>query len=167
MCEFEITYRPPSVASTCQFFRATSFESRLARFHGAVSQLPAGELEGLTEVREGRLNVYGLARGTGDVLGVASAVNWTPRIAEVAVWVLDRCHRHGLGTELTRALRAGLVMAGISSAVALIEMSNTAAVALWTKMFPGTVVVDGWFTAALREGAEVPQRPLHLGSDAL
>jgi ribosomal protein S18 acetylase RimI-like enzyme len=136
MCQMMITLVPPSVAATEQFFRETSPRSRRNRFHGAVSQLPKAEVDGLTEVRDDRVNVYGFDKDTGEVLGVASAVFWSADVAEVSVWVVDRCQRHGLGTALTCTLRSRLAAAGVARVHAYIETSNTAALALWARVFP-------------------------------
>jgi ribosomal protein S18 acetylase RimI-like enzyme len=155
MCEIAITTLPPTAAAIQRFFGETSAASRRSRFHGAVSRLPHSEVQALTETREDRLNVYAFNSKTGDVLGVASAVFWTSDIAEVAVWVLDRCQGHGLGTALSCTLRAQLSQAGVSRVTALVERSNGPALAVWTKVFPGAAVANSPLDAEMWLSADV------------
>jgi ribosomal protein S18 acetylase RimI-like enzyme len=158
MSEIAFTMLPPTTAAIQRFFSETSAKGRRSRFHGAVSRLPCSEVEGLTETRNDRLNVYGFDKNSGEVLGVASAVYWTPDIAEVAVWVLDRCQGHGLGTALSCTLRTQLLQAGVPRVTALVERSNTAALALWKSVFPGAAVTvspldtEVWLSANVAAG---------------
>jgi ribosomal protein S18 acetylase RimI-like enzyme len=135
MCQISITQVPPTVAAADQFFLETYRHSRRERFHATVSSLPLAELEGLAQVRTDRLNVYGFEPGSGELVGVASAVVWAPHAAEVAVWVADRCQQQGLGTALTLALRDRLPDADVTEVWAFLEPSNPAALALWSKVF--------------------------------
>jgi ribosomal protein S18 acetylase RimI-like enzyme len=155
MSEIAITTLPPTAADIQRFFRDTSAKSRRSRFHGAVSRLPQSEVQGLTETRDDRLNVYAFNKKTGDVLGVASAVFWTSDVAEVAVWVLDRCQGHGLGTALSCTLRARLAQAGVPRVTALVERSNAAALAVWEKVFPGAAVANSPFDREVWLSADV------------
>jgi RimJ/RimL family protein N-acetyltransferase len=155
MCEIAISMLPPTAAAIQRFFRETSPESRRNRFHGAVSRLPRSEVEGLTETREDRLNVYAFDKKADEVLGVASAVFWTPDLAEVAVWVLDRCQGHGLGTALSCTLRTHLFQAGVPRVIALVERSNTRALAVWKQVFPGVAVADSPLDAEVWLSADV------------
>jgi hypothetical protein len=158
MCQMTITLLPPSVAATERFFRESSLRSRRNRFHGAMSRLPQTEIDGLTKVRDDRLNVYGYDASTGDLLGVASAIFWTADIAEVAVWVLDRCQRHGLGTALACRLRTRLAETNVAHVHALIETSNTAAMALWSTIFPEGPVTPGRLDSEIWACADLAPR---------
>lgn len=85
-------------------------ESRHARFHGGGPHLPSTVVHYLTHV-DGVDHVALVAIEAGSVragLGVARFVRLRdrPREAELAVAVIDRAQRHGVGACLVRALAA-------------------------------------------------------------
>jgi ribosomal protein S18 acetylase RimI-like enzyme len=140
MSQFSITRQPPTAAAVQEFFRRASPLSRRERFHGTVSRLPCGELDGLTEVRDDRVNVYARDETTGEMVGAASALLLGDRAAELAVWVADRFQRQGVATALTGALLTRLSKAGLREVHAFVEISNAGALALWRKVFPNAPV---------------------------
>jgi len=155
MCDVVISGAPPDAAAVGVFFDRTSPEARRARFRTAVSELPIAELRGLTRTSADRLNIYALAANSGDVVGVASAFLGTRMTAEVAVWVIDRCQRRGIGSRLLTVLRTELIWAGVHVACGLVEPANGAAIAMSKKIAPNAALwrngPELWVSANLSE----------------
>lgn len=127
-------------------FARLSATSRWSRFLSGKTHLSSAELRYLTDIdhhNHEALVAVSLLDGRG--LGVARYVRSAedPRVAEVAVTVVDEWHGRGLGTELVTRLTERAVAVGIQRFTALIASENLAVLRLLRKMSVNYHLVAG------------------------
>ena len=119
--------RNGDTATVAAVFERLGEGSRRSRFHGPKPRLTTSDLEHL-------------ARADGDHHALVAYVNGEPiaiarlvrdgHSAEIAFEVADEFQGRGIGAALTAELVADARAAGITEVTALVEMQNSAAVAL-------------------------------------
>jgi RimJ/RimL family protein N-acetyltransferase len=114
-------------------FARLSDESRYRRFFSPLSSLKATDLRYLTEVdHHAHEAIIAFDPESGDAVGVARFVrSEDPRIAEVAVTVVDDWHGRGVATALLERLVARARAEGVERFTALILEENDAAIELF------------------------------------
>jgi GNAT superfamily N-acetyltransferase len=134
-CELE----PADRNAVLEMFSRSSPQTRHDRFHQALSVMPRQYLDDILSRRQFALVAWDRCGDvdSGRIVGLASAANLTPAMAEIAVWVEDAWQRLGVGTLLTRALLEELAARGTSTAVGIIEPGNAAVRRLLNKVAPG------------------------------
>jgi GNAT superfamily N-acetyltransferase len=108
-------------------FHRMSPESRYRRFFSPLHDLGAGQLRYLTEVDHHTHEALAALDATdGEPLGVARFIRDKddPRVAEVAVAVVDEWQGRGLGTELLRGLAARAREEGVEQFSAFVLQEN-------------------------------------------
>src|SRR5215470_9771990 len=117
-------------------FARLSTKSRQQRFLAPKHRLSAAELRYLTHIDHYDHDAIGALDRTGLGVGVARYIKSQrdPRLAEIAVTVVDDWQGRGLGTELTRQLGRRAIQAGISCFTALVTPANAAAAGLLRAM---------------------------------
>ncbi|HKR70983.1 MAG TPA: GNAT family N-acetyltransferase [Streptosporangiaceae bacterium] len=117
-------------------FARLSTKSRQQRFLAPKHRLSTAELRYLTHIDHYDHDAIGALDRTGLGVGVARYIRSQrdPRLAEIAVTVVDDWQGRGLGTELTRQLARRAIQAGISSFTALVTPANAAAAGLLRAM---------------------------------
>jgi GNAT superfamily N-acetyltransferase len=123
-----------------QVFDGLSETSRYLRYHAPVPRLSPGTIRALVAV-DGTTHVALVAE-------VQACRRWVPAgigrlvrtdpagTAELAVEVVDACHRRGVGTALVRALRERAVALGYDTLVAEVLAENGAMLGLLRREFP-------------------------------
>ena len=114
-------------------FAKLSQESRYRRFFAPLSSLKATDLHYLTEVdHRDHEAIIGFDAESGDAVGVARFVrSEDPRVAEVAVTVIDDWHGRGVATALLEQLVVRAREEGIERFLALVLEENEAAIELF------------------------------------
>jgi GNAT superfamily N-acetyltransferase len=134
-----------------------SSQSRFARFGSGISNLSAAELRYLTDVNQVSHVAWG-AIIDGEPAGVGRYIVDGAGVAEVAVTVVDRFQRKGLGRALFDALASTARAAGIETFHFSIEPWNRSVL----KMLPGVEIGrdedDGMLTGRVAV-ADVPSGP--------
>ena len=129
-------------------------QSKFARFGSGISGLSAAELRYLTDVNQVSHVAWG-ATIDGDPAGVGRYIVDSAAEAEIAITVVDRFQRRGLGRALFDALAASARAAGIKSFHFAIEPWNRTVL----RMLPGIEVghdeSEGMLTGRIAL-AEVP-----------
>ena len=126
-------------------FTRLSATSRWSRFLTAKTHLSPAELSYLTAIDHQNHEALVAVSLDGYGLGVARYVRSTedPRVAEVAVTVVDEWHGRGLGTELVTRLTDRAAGVGIQRFTALIAADNVAAINLLRKLSVDSQLVAG------------------------
>jgi ribosomal protein S18 acetylase RimI-like enzyme len=126
--------RPSDLDALIALFDRSSAESRRQRFHATMRHMPRRYLHDIVSGAAGV--VARVARDMerdpsgGCVVALATAVPENADRAELAVWVDDAWHRHGIGMRVTRAVVDQLAADGVRYAVAYLDPTNVAANAL-------------------------------------
>lgn len=132
-----------------------SLESRFSRFGSGISSLSDAELRYLTEVDQVSHVAWG-ATIDGEPAGVGRYILDAGAEAEIAITVVDRFQRRGLGGALFEALAASARAAGVESFRFSIEPWNRSVL----RMLPGVEVEldedDGMLTGRI-DVADVPE----------
>ena len=118
-------------------FARLSATSRWYRFLTSKTHLSSAELRYLTDIdHHNHEALVAVSLIDERALGVARYVRSAedPRVAEVAVTVVDEWHERGLGTELVTRLIDRAVEVGIQRFTALIAAENVAVIKLLRKM---------------------------------
>ena len=127
-----------------------SLQSRFARFGQGVSSLSDQELDYLSDVNQRTHVAWGAAVGE-DVAGVGRyIVTDDPARAEVAITVLDRMQRMGIGRALFESLAAVARHDGIREFVFEAQADNEAIVALMREVEVAPLVSDGMIERSIR-----------------
>ncbi len=133
----EIAIRIPNRcdwASIEAMWARCSPETRLARFHAPVSNIPDVYVHAVFDDPSGTLVA---ADGNGAVIAIASLIiGRDPRIAELGVIVEDRWQRQGIGRRLVTGLMADAFRRGITDVTATV-LSETVAVGAKLSQIPG------------------------------
>ncbi len=119
--------RPSDKKRLLEAFHRMSPESRYRRFFSSIAELGAGQLRYLTEVDHHTHEALAALDATdGEPLGVARFIRGRddPRVAEVAVAVVDEWQGRGLGTELLRQLTARARAEGVAHFSAFVLEEN-------------------------------------------
>jgi RimJ/RimL family protein N-acetyltransferase len=109
-CRSSLELRPiaaPDRSALAAAFANLSPESRLRRFLGPKSTLSASELTYLTDLDHVTHEALAAVNSRGEIVGVARYAAWPSArrdTAELAVAVIDSCHRRGIGSALVRAV---------------------------------------------------------------
>jgi len=111
-------------------FARLSEESRYRRFFAPLSSLKAADLQYLTEVdHRDHEAIIAFDSESGDAVGVARFVrSEDPRVAEVAVTVIDDWHGRGVATALLEQLVVRAREEGVDRFLALVLEENEAAI---------------------------------------
>ena len=124
-------------------FERLSPESRYRRFLVAMSELSDEDVRYLTEIdHHDHEAIIALDEMTGDGIGVARYVrdSQRPRVAEVAVTVIDSWQGKGLGTLLLEVLSARARAEGITTLTALMLATNREMMELFEALGPVRIV---------------------------
>lgn len=132
-----------------------SLQSRFSRFGSGVSSLSAAELRYLTEVDQVSHVAWG-AIIDGEPAGVGRYILESGAEAEIAVTVVDRFQRRGLGRALFEALAASARAAGVESFRFSIEPWNRSVLRMLPDVEVGLDEDDGMLTGRI-EVADVPE----------
>ena len=164
--------RPSDKNRLLEGFHRMSPESRYRRFFSPVNELGAGQLRYLTEVDHHTHEALAALDATGgEPLGVARFIRTKddPRVAEVAVAVVDDWQGRGLGTELLRELAARAREEGVEHFSAFVLQQNRPMIELLEELGDVHVVSReaGWSSCsptspprALRLRSAPPSAPL-------
>lgn len=138
--------------TVAQLFERLSDASRVRRFNVAKPRLSKQELAMLATVDARRHALVAWVEGDPEPAGFAQLVrdidHWTQ--AEIAFAVADAYHGNGIGSGLVDQLAVDARAAGITHLTALIQTSNTAALALVKRVSqPLDVQVEGHETSLL------------------
>ena len=150
----------PIIASDREFFQEglyeLSLESRFARFGSGRGDLSEKELDYLTRVDQRRHVALGVALG-GEVAGVGRYIVKESG-AEVAVTVIDRFQRRGLGTALFTALVAVARHDGVHEIQFETRSDNEAVVSMLDVIDIDPLVSDGMVEKRIRI-SDLPTSP--------
>jgi ribosomal protein S18 acetylase RimI-like enzyme len=118
--------------SVARLFERLSAQSRVRRFNAAKPRLTERELATLARVDARTHSLVAWVDGDPEPAGFAQLVRDADERtrAEVAFAVADVYHRRGIGSALVDQLAADARAAGITHLTAMIQSSNTAALAL-------------------------------------
>lgn len=145
-------------------FSRLSEESRYRRFMRPVKELSEADLDYLTRI-DYTTHMAWIAVDPDNPehpgLGVARYIRLAhdPRVAEVAITVVDSHQGRGLGTILLSVLTRSALQQGIESFVAHVLMQNTPMLNLFRQL-GGTVALDDAGVVAVR--MPLPKRPADL-----
>ena len=120
-------------------FQRLSAESRYRRFFSPVHELSARQLRYLTEVdHHAHEALLAMDPSTREALGVARFIRTPtdPRVAEVAIAVVDSWHGRGLGTALLEALAARAREEGVERFTGSVLAGNSPMLRLLRKLGP-------------------------------
>lgn len=127
-------------------FERLSENSRYRRFFTNLRELSPTTLAYFTELdHSDREAIIAIEPRSGQALGVARYVRLSedPEAAEVAVAVVDKWHRRGVGPALLTELKRRARHKGIRRFVALIQADNRDAVALVEVVGDGELLLAG------------------------
>jgi len=114
-------------------------QSRCLRFHSAVGRVPASMRRALADVdghdRVGVVAEMATPEGSA-AIGMAHLYRVDEVRAEVAVAVVDACHRRGVGRRLLEALRERAVELGYHEVFAHVMPENASVMFLARRAFP-------------------------------
>jgi GNAT superfamily N-acetyltransferase len=139
------------VAPILDVFDGMSPRSRALRFLAPTPRLTAGMLRLLSDVDQER-HLATVAEVDGRAVGLGSYVRHAhdPATADMALAVVDRHHRQGIGRSLLRVLMARAGCHGVTGFAVTVDPHNSAALALLRG-----VGADAWYADGVVE-ARVP-----------
>jgi len=129
-----VRFRPldnGEVAPILDVFKGMSARSRALRFLAPTPRLTAGMLRLLSDVDPQR-HVATVAQVDGRAVGLGSFVRHAhdPTTADLALAVVDRHHRQGIGRSLLRVLTAQAARLGVTAFAVTVDPHNGPALAL-------------------------------------
>jgi RimJ/RimL family protein N-acetyltransferase len=120
-------------------FARLSEESRYRRFFTPLRELAARQLAYLTEVdHHDHEALVAIDARSGSCTGVSRFVRATDEVAEIALVVVDRWQRLGLGTALLERLAERALAEGITRFTAIVLAENRDAIALLQRLGEAT-----------------------------
>ena len=128
--------RETAPAAVDAVFEGLSAQSRYLRFHAPTPRLTASARRVLTDV-DGTHHAAVCAAVGGDPIGIARLIRTGERGAEIAVAVVDRWQRRGVGRQLLEALTEVAARLGVAQLHGDIHPDNAAMLALVRKVLPG------------------------------
>jgi GNAT superfamily N-acetyltransferase len=130
-------------------FAGLSARSRYLRFHAPTPRMTASARRVLVDV-DGQRHAAVCARVGGDPVGIARVIKTGERTAEIAVAVVDRWQRRGVGRRLLEELTAVAARMGVAELHGDVLPDNEAMLALVRKVLPGVRLTREIDTIELR-----------------
>lgn len=121
-------------------FEGLSARSRYQRFHAPTPRLTSSARRVLTDV-DGSRHAAVCARIGGDPIGIARLIKVGECGAEIAVAVVDRWQRRGVGRRLLEALTEVAARLGVAELHGDVLPDNEAMLALVRKVLPGVRLI--------------------------
>jgi len=121
-------------------FEGLSARSRYQRFHAPTPRLTSSARRVLTDV-DGSRHAAVCARIGGDPIGIARLIEVGECGAEIAVAVVDRWQRRGVGRRLLEALTEIAARLGVAELHGDVLPDNEAMLALVRKVLPGVRLI--------------------------
>lgn len=131
--------RETAPAAVDAVFAGLSARSRYLRFHSPTPRLTASARRVLVDV-DGERHAAVCARVGGDPVGIARLIR-TSCGAEIAVAVVDRWQRRGIGRQLLEALTVVAARLGVAELHGDVLPDNEAMLALVRKVLPGVRLI--------------------------
>ncbi|WP_053737201.1 GNAT family N-acetyltransferase [Nocardia sp. NRRL S-836] len=128
--------RQSAPAAVDAVFAGLSARSRYQRFHSPTPRLTASAREVLVDV-DGTRHAAVCARIAGEPIGIARVIRTGECGAEIAVAVVDRWQRRGVGRGLLEALTEVAARLGLAELHGDVLPDNHAMLALVRKVLPG------------------------------